>query len=230
MKIYFGNYVTIYFGTVSNRAFISHQACCIAISRDKKIQIHTTENQLFTGNIFLIPSMLKHKLICEDVSVLFILIEPNLQISRHHKTLINSLDSNYKQIQEMLQTIAGVEAGEIEFEKIDALFDTKTDTDARINKAIAYIKKDVSTHLTTHDIAKTVFLSESRLQHLFKENVGIPIRKYIHWQRLMTASKNIMSGQNFTTAAFESGFSDSPHFNRTFSKMFGMTPSDIFKQ
>lgn len=52
-----------------------------------------------------------------------------------------------------------------------------------IDANIADIPKDINA-LSDKEIAKAVFLSESRLTHLFKENTGISLKSYILIRRL----------------------------------------------
>lgn len=80
------------------------------------------------------------------------------------------------------------------------------------------------------DLAALAGISESRLQHLFKAQMGIPIRRYVLWMRLRNVIKKSMSGASLTEAAHDSGFSDSAHFTRTFKAMFGIPPSLIAGQ
>jgi AraC-like DNA-binding protein len=65
--------------------------------------------------------------------------------------------------------------------------------------------------------------------HLFSEQVGIPVRKFILWQRLKYALLMLADGSAITKAAHAAGFTDSAHMNRTFNAMFGIGPSEIFK-
>jgi AraC-like DNA-binding protein len=74
-----------------------------------------------------------------------------------------------------------------------------------------------------------VFISPNRLIHLFTDQVGIPIRKYILWRKLLIALQEIITTKNITKAALEGGLSDVPHFNRTFKRMFGLNPSTLLK-
>lgn len=75
------------------------------------------------------------------------------------------------------------------------------------------------------DVAAIVSLSESRLAHLFKKEIGIPFRKYVVWVRLKTAVIHILQGESITQASYISGFSDAAHFSNTYFKMFGLKPS-----
>jgi AraC-like DNA-binding protein len=101
--------------------------------------------------------------------------------------------------------------------------------DQRIRKAIELARElpEHKAHLVY--LAKEVGLSESRFAHLFSEETGIPIRRYLLWLRLMQAIQCLLNGVSLTTAAHEAGFADSAHLSRTFRDMFGMTLSDCFK-
>ncbi len=77
-------------------------------------------------------------------------------------------------------------------------------------------------------LAKEVDLSEGRLTHLFKQEVGMPVRRYILWLRLQKAVIHIINGSIFTDAAYFAGFADSAHLSRTFRKMFGQKMLVIF--
>lgn len=100
----------------------------------------------------------------------------------------------------------------------------------RIAKALSYIHHAQGKALTLHQLAAQVFLSESRLSHLFKAEVGIPIQRYLLWYKVMQTAFNIGRGMSLTDAAEEAGFADSAHFSRTFRAMFGITPSHILKR
>jgi len=75
------------------------------------------------------------------------------------------------------------------------------------------------------DLAALVGLSPSRFQHLFTRQVGVPFRRYRAWNRMREALTHIVCGDNFTTAAYAAGFSDSAHFCHDFRKTFGAPPS-----
>lgn len=115
---------------------------------------------------------------------------------------------------------------------LSALTDQKPPTreyHEKIQYLIDYLNDLPVKKISLREIADQVFLSESRIVHLFKEQVGIPIRRYLLWLRLMEAVSVVFQGQSFTTAAHQAGFADSAHLSRTFRDMFGLTLSDLFK-
>lgn len=75
------------------------------------------------------------------------------------------------------------------------------------------------------ELAARVGISPSRLTHLFTEQVGIPLRRYVLWSRLRIAITRVQSGDDLTGAAHGAGFADSAHLSRTTREMFGLAPS-----
>jgi AraC-like DNA-binding protein len=104
--------------------------------------------------------------------------------------------------------------------------------DERISKTIIHIRKNIHQNFSAATLAAEVHLSEHRFLHLFKEQVGAPLRQYILWLRLAAATQAFIEGKSSKEAAYEAGFSDPAHFSRTFLQMFGAQPSSYaaFKQ
>ncbi|GAT06880.1 helix-turn-helix transcriptional regulator [Mycolicibacterium novocastrense] len=75
------------------------------------------------------------------------------------------------------------------------------------------------------EVAALVGVSASRLTHLFTEQVGIPLRRYVLWMRLRIAITRVRAGDDLTDAAHAAGFADSAHLTRTTRDMFGLAPS-----
>lgn len=75
------------------------------------------------------------------------------------------------------------------------------------------------------DLAATVHLSESRLSHLFAQDLGITFRAYVRWLRLLRATAAVAQGRTLTEAAHLAGFTDSSHLTRTCRRTFGGPPT-----
>ena len=117
---------------------------------------------------------------------------------------------------------------------IENLFDFKdtyqaSPKDERINKVIHFITNNINEPITTEKLTEVSCLSESRLLHLFKESMGLPIRNYILWYRLKMVLYYITKGYSLTKAAYASGFADQAHMTRTCVKMLGLPPSALSK-
>jgi len=103
-----------------------------------------------------------------------------------------------------------------------------TDFDPRVITVLLRIRATVRENLTVEDFAKEVHLSESRLEKLFKEQIGIPIRKYRLRYRVFISILHLALGTTVTDAALFAGFSSSAHFSKSFSSINGVPPSEAF--
>lgn len=75
-----------------------------------------------------------------------------------------------------------------------------------------------------------VCLSQSRLSHLFKENVGISLHRYLAWEKMRKGYVNYQKYGNITEAAMRAGFDSPSHFAATCKRMFGISFTDFVKE
>lgn len=100
----------------------------------------------------------------------------------------------------------------------------------RFQPVLEYIALHYAEPIAPERLAKLIFLSTDRFNHLFKETMGIPLRRYINEIRLHSARDWLEKGQcSPTEAALHTGFTDYNHFGRLFRNAFGCTPSQISK-
>jgi AraC-like DNA-binding protein len=97
-------------------------------------------------------------------------------------------------------------------------------TDPRVLGAIELIRARLGDRVRLTDIARDLNISASRLRHLFAEEVGLPFRTYVLWQRLQRIFQRAET-ETLTEAALAAGFADAAHMTRTFRRMLGLAPS-----
>ncbi len=98
--------------------------------------------------------------------------------------------------------------------------------DARIGRALAAFHESEAP-LDARAIARALNLSQSRAAHLFRDEIGMPIRSFLLWSKLRRAMTGVAQGLSLTEAAHHGGFADSAHFSRTCVRMFGASPLTI---
>lgn len=102
--------------------------------------------------------------------------------------------------------------------------------DSRVSACIQTINSSVTDNkLSVSQLSKASFLSESRLAHLFKAQLGISVHQCILWKKILLAVLKSREGYSLTESAHYVGFSDSSHFNKVFYKMFGVNPFFVLK-
>jgi AraC-like DNA-binding protein len=117
----------------------------------------------------------------------------------------------------------------------DLLYTLRTENlgktiDDRVKNVIRLVTADRSGELTITRIAKSLFLSESRLRTLFKAGIGISLHQYILLHKSRLALTQIMNGASISEAAATAGFADSSHFHRVLLHLFGVSPSRFMKE
>ena len=101
--------------------------------------------------------------------------------------------------------------------------------DARVTRVLDAIRKSDELRMSIEDAADLANLSPSRFAHLFKQQVGLPFRRYLLWRKLARAMLMIGRQQTISAAAHEADFADAAHLTRTFDQMFGMAPSILMR-
>lgn len=110
---------------------------------------------------------------------------------------------------------------------VDEPWADSADLHPAIRDAVAIIQSQPQFSVAADDLAERVALSTSRFLHLFREQMGTPLRPYLRWLRLTDALRRVAVGESITDAAASAGFSDAPHLNRSAQEYFGLRPSDF---
>ncbi|HAS39155.1 MAG TPA: hypothetical protein DCS93_01690 [Microscillaceae bacterium] len=102
--------------------------------------------------------------------------------------------------------------------------------DQRVNTCLqAFRNQDLEYHQMIASLQAVTFLSESRLSHLFKEYVGVSLKKYLVWTKLKKTIAYLLQAEaNLTQSSLQAGFYDQAHFTRAFKKHLGITPSKAY--
>lgn len=193
----------------------------------------------------LVPPGCVHEIRFGGVNVAVLHIEPesidymNLSGSMPHgdwQIMYDHIDE--ERMIELLQKIHENELSTVEANKIAQQvvygigydYPDEEKIDPRIRKVLEKIKAEPSASYSMEELAEEVNLSPTRFIHLFKEQTGVPIRRFRQWVRMKTVITYVAHGKSLTEAALDAGFTDSAHFSRAFRNMFGITPSSVFNR
>jgi len=78
-------------------------------------------------------------------------------------------------------------------------------------------------------LSRQVCLSQSRLSHLFKKDIGISLNRYLSFMKMKKAYEYVRKGETLTSAAFHAGFDSSSHMAAACKRMFGISLSAFMK-
>lgn len=100
--------------------------------------------------------------------------------------------------------------------------------DDRIKKVLSLLKdKEEINECIIEELAKKVFLSKSRLSHLFKEETNISLNSFLVIMKIAKTYKYVLEGKNITEASIKAGFNSPSHFATTNKNMFGITTNEL---
>ena len=240
-KLYTWYGQTFYLGRLPNIGEHAHHALQIEIGLHKTYKIFSGLDSI-ESRFAIIPPDIPHRIDdCDNIQAI-IYLEPestvckriieeyspdgkirtlNHQIIKSYLHMLQKLGKEIypcREVKKLLDEILNLLTGD---------YAPKNILDKRIKNAIEICRQAPEKKISTRVLANKVNLSESRLTHLFKEQVGIPIRRYLLWLRLSDALMELSKGGSFTDAAHYAGFSDAAHLSRTYRKMYGNSLYDL---
>ncbi len=232
----------LFIGKSMDTVVHEHHLFQIVIAFEKEFKLYI-ENKLINAQALLIDKDVPHKFESKDGLHMILLIDPDKDVAKKMKRNMNNTSYqklDFSLFNKIVDNILGFYPKDFEVQKIKEIINeilriilnaniVNITKDLRIRQLLNYIKTLENKNVSVKELAKKVSLSESRLIHLFTKEIGIPLRKYLLWSKLIDAINYIVRGMDFTEACYAAGFSDSAHLSRTFKKMFGITLLILFK-
>lgn len=99
----------------------------------------------------------------------------------------------------------------------------------RIASVLSAIHGSDDLRMSLEAAAKKVHLSPGRFAHLFKDEVGLPFKRYMLWRKVTRAMLAMGRERTLAAAAQSGDFADAAHLTRTFHQMFGIPPSVMMR-
>ena len=242
--VYINNGIALFWGDCLKTDIHSHYALQIAILLEGKYKLFI-DNREIEKSVF-INSDTPHRHIRQSGKQLSIFIEPESALGGAIRT---SCPENYRILTRLKQSDQKREGEKI----VEALSSKKLSqemvenfireiipvripsrkSDRRIDLLLEKIEirnRTFPEETSVDQLVAEIPVSPSHLRHLFKNQTGVSIKRYLLWQKVKDGIGYIIEGNNLTTAAFRAGFSDSAHLSRTFREMFGISPMQIQKE
>ncbi|RHX95196.1 AraC family transcriptional regulator [Leptospira yasudae] len=221
--------------------FHSHYAATLAVSLTETINIET-ESGKEEYRVALVGPNTYHRTVSPGIEMVALLIDPEtyeygsisefVQTGEVKRLEVNAFLPLIERLWDLYYgRLNDTEVWDLHIDLLRTVYPFRKlekAIDERIQKIAQRIRTEMPDSIRMKEIGKDFSVSEDRLIRLFKENLGIPLRRYLLWVRILEAAKLLKDGKSITEAAHAAGFSDSAHFTRTFKENFGFVPSLFF--
>lgn len=96
-----------------------------------------------------------------------------------------------------------------------------------VRRALAFMREHFTEEITLDDVARAARVSRFHFCRLFHREIGVTFHDYLHELRVSRA-KTLLVDRHLTVseAAYTVGFNDLSHFDRTFRKIVGSSPTE----
>lgn len=219
----------------------AHPAFSLIIALQGQFELQIEGDKARTIDACLLAPRCKHRLQAQGTALCVLHIdlgdarfESLLHLLEGHRLLLPD-DLHINEMREpSQQLVQGFDCCRDAYQLGERLLHTWTtsnprtkDRDPRIDRCLRLIANTLPEPISVEELAFSVDLSPTRLMHLFKADMGMPIRRFVLWARLRGAVNALQEHHSLTDAAHAMGFADSAHLSRTFSQMFGIPPSQV---
>lgn len=208
--------------------------------RHHAIQIVFSDEPLFVngidyGTALIIQSNAEHY-IYSSASCISLLIDPQSLIGQYLSLKLNYndiLDYDHRLEVDLLD-FADDKINIEEFKSLINEFKTSffesNCLDERIQDVIEKINSSNGLGHTINDLAEVCYLSSTRFTHLFRNEVGLSVMRYIKWIKLISAARYIIYNDvNIKNVAYKFEFADESHFSRSFKNTFGINIKKVLE-
>lgn len=221
----------------SNTNWHAHPAIQLYYAFDKQIAIELETGVVIEGRLIAIPSHITRR-VRQSTPILQFTFHPfdignqkiasldsvqSLDVSNHFHRVIEGFSFQTLDVEQVVQVKRQCEHTIMSIAKQEPM-------DERVGKAFDYLSTHYQSKIDIQQIANNLAISDSRLQHLFKDQIGMTMSRYQQWLRLRMSFQLIAQGSKVVDAAMESGFTDQAHFSNLFKRFFGYAPNDLLKR
>lgn len=98
--------------------------------------------------------------------------------------------------------------------------------DPRLDQLLEELRRAESLSRPLQPLARRLGLTAPYLSERFVEVVGLPLKRWLLWERTRRSLRRLATDGGGAAAA-AAGFADQAHMVRTFSKLFGYTPGTL---
>lgn len=224
------NATTLLHSAVESTEVHVNQTVCVVIGLENSVRVSSETGILEGEGIIILPGI-KHKIDFKNAPSIVLYLEDTKLAQRvwqHHQTGSSTacLDLGMADFLRLHGECWTNEAEQEFSGYIPHTTEVNEEKDHSIARVIRRIQCDPSVRLSQDDACLLAGLERTTMLRRFRQATGLTFRAFKNWEAIKLAIQVFASGASLENSAFDSGFYDSPHFSKSFKKLFGVAPSD----
>jgi AraC family transcriptional regulator len=220
----------------------AHHTIQVHLATEGEIAVRPAAGGWQVGRCSIVRADVEHAFDARGVTGAMLMIDPESSEGAHLQAALAQditivpdarIESSLVAVRVFMERpLEAMEAGDLVLYIVQALCPAGPPSrrrDPRVGTVLAAIAGSEELRLSLESAAELVHLSPGRFAHLFREEVGLPFRRYVLWRKLTRAMLAIGQERTLAAAAQRGDFSDAAHLTRTFHQMFGIPPSVLMR-
>lgn len=198
------------------------------------------EDKIISGNCILVDKNITHNILKDNKKGFIMLMDPMCLVAKQlERDYLGNIGYSILEINNMYEELKyfhenpcvenNIKFQEFIFQQLNIDYNAEMQYEKRIKEMIQMCENDKECKYSLEEISDHLYLSKSRLAHLFKKETGVPLKSYIQLCRLKKVYTLLMEGRNITDAAMLSGFYSPSHLSWQNKKITGLSVSEILR-
>lgn len=213
----------------SSHNHASHYIISLCVKGSAAVTLVNKSLPLKENDFFVVPPFMPHAVSLTDTSVLASLCV--------HKSLVE--DHNLHKSTEILETMLlspeireqiTKSQTELLLRAVPCIYELHLTRrpDMENDMSVLYDKltNHFSSSLPLDDLAGDLYISKYYLIRKCKRNLGLTPHKFHLQNRIRKAQSLLFTGSSITETSFNTGFYDQSHFDKSFKKIVGISPTE----
>lgn len=148
-------------------------------------------------------------------------------VRRHHiLDIIQSMDEYLAEEDAALEIVLKSKLIELLYNlnRISVKSEKHSFYDEHVKDILLYINDNITSDLSLDAIAGHFFINKYHLCHLFKQQTGLTVNKYITYKRILLVRELYAKGASLMDASIEAGFGNYSNFYKMYLRETGKSP------
>lgn len=216
----------LFVGAIPETGWHCHSADAWVFGLDRNIQVVLSDRVMETRSA-AIPAGTSHRIVANDTRFCVVYADPLMgaRQSQVHRLTSQTEEAHWLgNLIKITESRDPLEAAAIFMQERQG---SLTQLDPRIGQVLDAMQTRIDENIPTGELASSAGISESHLRSLVAGGIGLPLRRFRLWLRLLRAIEQLSVQRKITPAAMDAGFANPSHFSTAFRQHFGLAPRTV---